>query len=108
MITLILIGVTTLVSYMAFSNRELAEKMQFNAAKIVHQKEYYRLISHAFIHANWSHLIVNMLVLYFLANDVRSFICDNSWFNIAIEISFALSSIKSFITVFLILSSSGI
>jgi membrane associated rhomboid family serine protease len=41
------------------------EKLQFNAAKVIHQKQYYRLISHAFIHASWSHLLVNMIVLYF-------------------------------------------
>lgn len=67
MIVWFIIGVTALISYIAFQNRELSAKLQFNAAQIIHRKEYYRLISHAFIHANWSHLGVNMLVLYFLA-----------------------------------------
>ncbi len=71
MLTYIIIGVTSLVSYLAFSNPELMEKMQFNAAKIIHQKEYYRLISHAFVHANWSHLIVNMFVLYFFGRGIE-------------------------------------
>jgi hypothetical protein len=49
MITYFIIGITVLVSYMAFSNPSLMEKLQFNAAKIVHQKQYYRLLSHALL-----------------------------------------------------------
>ncbi len=37
------------------------------------QQAYYRLITHAFIHANWSHLLLNMLVLYFFGNTVEIF-----------------------------------
>lgn len=69
MIVWFIIGVTALISYIAFQNRELSAKLQFNAAQIIHRKEYYRLISHAFIHANWSHLGVNMLVLYFFGRN---------------------------------------
>lgn len=73
MITYFTIGVTVLVSYMAFQNHELMEKLQFNAAKIIHQNQYYRLITHAFIHANWSHLIVNMFVLYFFGKGMEQY-----------------------------------
>ncbi|WP_347841455.1 rhomboid family intramembrane serine protease [uncultured Draconibacterium sp.] len=70
MIVWFIIGVTALISYVAFSNRTLSSKLQFNAAQIIHRKEYYRLVSHAFIHANWAHLGVNMLVLYFFGRNV--------------------------------------
>ncbi len=73
MITYIIIGVSVLVSYMAFQNHDLMEKLQFNAAKVVHQKQYYRLISHAFIHANWSHLLVNMFVLFFFGRGIEQY-----------------------------------
>lgn len=73
MITIILIGVTVLISYLAFQNQDFTEKMQFNAAKIIHQKQYYRLVSHAFIHANWSHLLVNMFVLYFFGRGIEDY-----------------------------------
>lgn len=73
MITYFTIGVTILISYMAFQNKNLSEKLQFNAAKIIHQKEYYRLFTHAFIHANWSHLIVNMFVLYFFGRGIEQY-----------------------------------
>jgi membrane associated rhomboid family serine protease len=73
MITFIIIGITSLISYFAFQSPALMEKLQFNAAQVVHQKQYYRLISHAFIHVNWTHLIVNMLVLYFFGRNVEAY-----------------------------------
>jgi len=73
MITYLIIGVTVLISYLAFQNAELADKLQFNAAKIIHQKQYYRLVSHAFIHGSWSHLIVNMFVLYFFGRGIEHY-----------------------------------
>lgn len=73
MTTWFIIGITSLISYIAFSNQQLTNKLQFNAAQIIHRKEYYRLVSHAFIHANWPHLIVNMMVLYFFAPNVEAY-----------------------------------
>lgn len=73
MITYLIIGATVLVSYLAFQNPQLMDKLQFNAAKVIHQKEYYRLLSHAFIHANWTHLLVNMLVLYFFGRGIEQY-----------------------------------
>lgn len=73
MITFIIIGATVLVSFLAFQNHDLSDKLQFNAAKVVHQKQYYRLISHAFIHASWSHLLVNMFVLYFFGRGIEQY-----------------------------------
>jgi membrane associated rhomboid family serine protease len=62
--TIIIIAITSLVSIMGFSRPDLVEKLQFNASKVIHKHEYYRLISHGFVHANWEHLLVNMIVLY--------------------------------------------
>jgi membrane associated rhomboid family serine protease len=71
MITWLIIGITAIISYMAFQSPALMEKLQFNAAQVVHRKQYYRLISHAFIHIGWTHLLVNMLVLYFFGRNVE-------------------------------------
>ena len=73
MVTWFIIGGTVLVSYLAFQNYSLVEKLQFNAAKIMQGKEYYRLVSHAFIHANWTHLLVNMLVLFFFGRNIEAY-----------------------------------
>ncbi len=62
--TIFIILVTAIVSVYAFSDSGIMSKYQFNAYRIVHQKEWYRLFSHALLHGSWMHLIINMLVLY--------------------------------------------
>jgi membrane associated rhomboid family serine protease len=64
MITIIIIIVSAIFSIIAFNRRDIFYKYQFNAYQIVHRKEWYRIITHAFLHANWEHLIINMLVFY--------------------------------------------
>jgi len=63
-ITLFIVLATALVSITALSNRELFFKLDFQPYMIEHKKQWYRFLSHAFIHADWGHLAVNMFVLY--------------------------------------------
>ena len=63
MITLIIIGVTVIVSLIAFQNTEYMYKLLFIPTRIYNNNEYYRLISHGFIHKDYWHLAVNMFVL---------------------------------------------
>lgn len=62
--TLYLVIFTSLISIIGFANRNIFEKLEFNPNRVYYKKEYYRLITHAFLHADWIHLIVNMIVLY--------------------------------------------
>jgi membrane associated rhomboid family serine protease len=62
--TILIIIITAAISFAAFNRPSLMNKLQFNASKIYHNKEYHRLVTHAFVHANWEHLIVNMIVLF--------------------------------------------
>ena len=71
--TFILIAITVAVSYAAFKSPRLMEQLQFNASKIFHQKEYRRLITHAFVHANWEHLFVNMIVLFSFGRAIETY-----------------------------------
>ena len=64
MITLIIVIITILSSIAAFRRRELFYKLDLSPAHIVHKKEYYRIFTHAFLHADYFHLGINMLVLY--------------------------------------------
>ena len=48
---------------MAFNNRALFEKLQLNPYQIYHQNQWYRVVTHAFLHADYMHLIINMIVL---------------------------------------------
>lgn len=63
-ITLMLVIIISLISILAFSNREVIKQFQFNAFKVYHKKQYYRMLTHALVHANWEHLVVNMIVLW--------------------------------------------
>jgi len=70
--TIFIIIITSLISIVAFGNRELFEKLQLNPYKVYHKKEWYRLISHGFLHADWVHLIINMIVLLSFGNAVEN------------------------------------
>ncbi len=63
-ITLIIVAINVVLSLMAFNNQSLQYKLIFNPYQVVQRKEYYRVITHAFIHADYIHLIFNMYVLY--------------------------------------------
>jgi membrane associated rhomboid family serine protease len=62
-ITLVLVIVTCLVSIGAFSQEKLKEDLIFYPPAIS-RNQYYRFITHGFIHADVAHLAFNMLALY--------------------------------------------
>ncbi len=75
--TIILIVITVAVSYAAFKSPKLMDQLQFNASKVYHRKEYHRLIAHAFVHANWEHLFVNMIVLFSFGRAIEFYFESN-------------------------------
>lgn len=62
---LIFIAVTAIVSFIGFQNPAFFEKYKFNVSAVVYKKEYIRLLSAGFLHADITHLLFNMLTLYF-------------------------------------------
>lgn len=77
-ITLIIIVVTVIITFVANSNSELYFKLLFNPYQVVHNKEWYRLFTHAFIHdkQNIFHLIFNMYVLYSFGEIVETILIN--------------------------------
>ena len=65
MLTLILIAVTVLVSWRAFDRPRLLDRLILWPPAIDRQKQYDRLLTHGFIHADWQHLLFNMITLFF-------------------------------------------
>ena len=62
---LILIIITTgLISFTAFNNGEAFHKLKFNPYLVSSNREWYRFISHGFVHGDWIHLIFNVYVLW--------------------------------------------
>ena len=57
-------------SLIAFQRHDLASKWMLNPYSLVHHKKYFQVISSGFIHADWMHLIFNMLSFYYFALDI--------------------------------------
>lgn len=99
---LLIILVTALISYLSFNNPALFEKLVFSPYRIFHKKEYIRWISHGFIHADYMHLIVNMMTLYFFSSaleQISIIIAGNFWFLYFIVfylLSIVMSSLYSY------------
>jgi membrane associated rhomboid family serine protease len=63
-ITLIIIIITCLISYTALNNQKVQEDMLFWPAEISSRNQYYRFFSYGLIHADYGHLILNMISLW--------------------------------------------
>jgi membrane associated rhomboid family serine protease len=70
-ITIIIIIITAVISFMAFNNRELMDKLIFYPPDIANRKQWYRFFSNGLIHADIGHLAFNMLSLYFFGDLVN-------------------------------------
>ena len=70
-VTLTILIACIAFSMYAFSNRSIMDKYLFNAYAIKHYNQKYRFLSHAFIHSNYGHLIINMYVLYTFGSQVE-------------------------------------
>ncbi|MDG5799018.1 rhomboid family intramembrane serine protease [Marinilabiliaceae bacterium ANBcel2] len=60
----IIIAAVSIISIIAFNRADIMARYQFNPWSVIHRKEYVRLISHGFLHADWMHLLINMFVLF--------------------------------------------
>ncbi|MGO4263097.1 rhomboid family intramembrane serine protease [Lysobacter sp. TAB13] len=72
MITFILIAVTVLVSWQAFEKRRIFERLVLWPPGVERFHQYDRLLTHGFVHADWMHLLFNMITLYFFGRAVES------------------------------------
>jgi len=71
-ITVIIIIITVVISYWGLTNKAFFNKLSLIPYRTVHKKEYYRIFTHAFLHADYMHLGVNMFVLYSFGTYVES------------------------------------
>ncbi len=63
-LTIILVAITVLVSWLAFNNQRLLDRLILWPPAIERRKQYDRLLTHGFIHADWMHLLFNMITLW--------------------------------------------
>jgi membrane associated rhomboid family serine protease len=64
-VTLLLIAATCVVSFLAFSNPRLLERLILWPPAISRNHEYWRLATCGLIHADLAHLAFNMITLFF-------------------------------------------
>jgi len=70
-ITIIIIIITGVTSFLAFNNQALMDKLIFYPPDIAQRKQWYRFFSNGLIHADIGHLVFNMLSLYFFGDLVN-------------------------------------
>ena len=69
-ITIIIIAATSIISFIAFSNHNLLDQFIFYPPA-VRRGQIYRFFSCGLIHADWGHLIFNMIALYMFGEIVE-------------------------------------
>jgi membrane associated rhomboid family serine protease len=70
-LTLVLVGVTCLVSWLAWKSPPLMARLIFWSPAVTRRGELHRLVSYGFIHADGMHLLFNMITLYFFGGAVE-------------------------------------
>lgn len=72
MLTTIILVITIIISWICFSNPQIFKALSLYPYRCIHNHEWYRLLTHGFVHANWTHLFVNMFVLWSFGNNVEA------------------------------------
>ncbi|MDE0559778.1 rhomboid family intramembrane serine protease [Algoriphagus sp. NF] len=73
-ITVIIIAITAISSFLAFSNLSLIERWMFTPYLIKRRKQWDRFILSGFIHKDYIHLLFNMFTFYFFGRVVEQFL----------------------------------
>lgn len=70
LIPLVLIGITCFITYLGWNNQFIFQRYLFNVGAVVRDKQYHRLLTSGFLHADGMHLLFNMLTLYFFYHPI--------------------------------------
>lgn len=76
-VTIIIVIITCIVSFIAFSNQRVIDELIFNPAAVYHRNEWYRFLTCGLIHADMMHLAFNMFSFYVFGR-----IVENDFINI--------------------------
>ncbi len=72
-VTLIIIAITCAVSFVALKNSRLMNDLILWPPAIARQREYHRLVTYGLVHADFGHLLFNMLTLFFFGRTIEGF-----------------------------------
>jgi len=72
-VTLIIIAITCAVSFVAFNNPKMIEALILWPPAVARDNDYYRLVTYGLIHGDFTHLLFNMITLYFFGQVMEQF-----------------------------------
>ncbi|HRN78691.1 MAG TPA: rhomboid family intramembrane serine protease [Ferruginibacter sp.] len=70
-ITIMLIAVNVLISLLGFYNAVFVDKTILWPYRIKRERQYYRMITSGFLHADFVHLFFNMFTLFFFGRNIE-------------------------------------
>jgi membrane associated rhomboid family serine protease len=70
-VTIIILLLTCVISFTAFSNEKLVNDLIFYPPAITNQRQWYRFVTCGFIHADFMHLAFNMYTFYLFGDMVE-------------------------------------
>jgi membrane associated rhomboid family serine protease len=76
-INILIVAATVLVSWLAFNRPRLLDRLILWPPAIERQRQYDRLLTHGFIHADWMHLAFNMITLWSFGGVVEATFAAN-------------------------------
>ena len=72
-ITDILVGLTCVVSYISLQNQVARARLIFHPVTIRERQQWYRFLTSGFVHADLTHLLINMFVLWSFGNAIETY-----------------------------------
>ena len=69
--TLVLIAVTVLVSWRGFNDPRLLGRLILWPPAVQRNRQYDRLVTYGFVHADWTHLLFNMITFWSFGSSVE-------------------------------------
>jgi membrane associated rhomboid family serine protease len=62
--TILLIVITVAISILCFNSPRLFDALSLRPYRVVEEGQWWRIVTHGFVHGDYIHLFVNMIVLY--------------------------------------------
>lgn len=72
--TYIILFITCAVSILCFYDSKWFDRLSLIPYRMHRNREWYRVITHGFVHADWMHLIINMFVLWSFGTYIEAFL----------------------------------
>lgn len=70
----ILLIMNVITSYRGFKDPFFYDRFSFRIDAVLIEKDYKRIITSGFLHVNWTHLVFNMIALFFFSGSVESYL----------------------------------